>query len=248
VRFEKQRILAWILLLLAPVCTQASQPAAGKELRVLFIGNSFTFSNDLPAIIEALAASRKHRLTYESITFPNLSLEDQWNRGEAQQAIARGKWDVVVLQQGPSSLEESRRLLLEYTRRFSNLIRAAGAKPALYMVWPSRQRFADFDRVVESYALAAREVDGSLLPVGQAWRAAWKRDATLPLYDRDNFHPSVAGSYLAALVIYQKLFGDSPIGLPARLKLRSKILKSVDLPVQQAKLLQQAAAEANRNF
>lgn len=230
----------------SPVLGQPqAQQQPPKELRVLFIGNSFTFGNDLAAIVEALAASRRQKLIHESVTFPNLSLEDHWNRGEAQRVIARGKWDVVVLQQGPSALEESRVALLEYTRRFSKLIRAVGAKPALYMVWPSRARFGDFDRVVESYRLAAKEVNGILLPAGQAWREAWKREAGLALYDRDNFHPSVAGSYLAALVIYQKLFGDSAVGLPASLRFRSKSLDKIEVPPAQAKVMQLAAADAN---
>jgi len=227
--------------------TQAQTPKG--ELRVLFIGNSLTYANDLPTIVEALAeASKQKRFIHQSVALPNFSLQDQWERGEAQKVIAQGKWDVVVLQQGPSGLEESRQSLLEYTRRFADKIRAAGAKPALYMVWPSEPRFNDFERVVESYKLAAAEVKGILLPVGQAWREAWKRDAKLPLYAEDRFHPSVTGSYLAALVIYEKLFGASAIGLPTSLRLRSKALDKIALTKEQAALLQTAASEANKKF
>lgn len=226
----------------------AQQPSPKGELRVLFIGNSFTYFHDLPAMVEALAASQKKRLIHQSVVFPNFSLQDHWDKGDAQKAIASGKWDFVVLQQGPSALEQSRRSLLDYTRRFAKLIRDAGATPALYMVWPSKARFGDFDRVVESYALAAREVKGIVLPVGAAWQEAWKLDATLPLYGEDQFHPSPTGSYLAALVICQKLFGDSPQGLPATLKLRSTTLQQIEIPPQQAKLLQRAAKEANGKF
>jgi hypothetical protein len=216
-------------------------------LRVLFIGNSLTYANDLPAIVEALAeASGQKRFVYKSVAFPDYSLQDHWTEGHARKAIAASKWDVVVLQQGPSALEESRKLLLEYTRLFDKAIRAAGARPALYMVWPSQARFRDFDRVVESYRLAANEVKAILFPVGEAWREAWKRDATMALYSDDNFHPSPAGSYLAALVIYEKLFDRLPMGLPGRLNLRSKISDSLDLPKEQANLLQVAAAEANK--
>jgi hypothetical protein len=225
----------------------AQQPAQNREIRVLFIGNSFTYFNDLPAMVEALAASQKKRLVHHSVVFPNFSLQDHWEKGEAQRAIAAGKWDFVVLQQGPSALEESRRSLLDYTRRFAKVIRDAGATPALYMVWPSKARFADFDRVVESYDLAARDANGIVLPVGAAWQEAWRLDAALPLYDDDQFHPSSTGSYLAALVIYKKLFGDSPRGLPATLKLRSKISQRIEIPPEQAKLLQ-AAAEVSRRF
>jgi hypothetical protein len=228
---------------------KADEPARDlkRELRVLFIGNSLTFTNDLPAIVGALAeASNQGPFKYRTLAFPNFSLEDHWNQGEAKRVIADDKWDVVVLQQGPSGLEESRRLLIEHTRRFDKEIRASGGKTALLMVWPSQARFADFDRVVESYRLAAGEVKGIILPVGEAWRKAWNRDARLGLYSPDRFHPSVTGSYLGALVVYEKLFGKSPLGLPSKLTLRSKSLSAIDIPQNDARLLQLAAAEANR--
>ncbi len=236
------------LFALASLCT-SSAISSPQELRVLFIGNSLTYSNDLPAIVAALAeASQQKRFIYKTIVMPNFSLEDHWNQGDAQKAIAKDKWDVVVLQQGPSGLPESRQMLLDYTRRFAKAIRAVGAKPALYQVWPSAARFNDFPRVLESYKLAAEDVNGLLLPVGAAWRAAWNREAKLALYAEDQFHPSALGSYLAALVMYEKLLGKSLLGLPATLKLRSKTLAKIELSKEQADLLQAAALEANKQF
>ncbi len=78
--------------------------------------------------------------TIQSVTFGDFSLEDHWNRGDAQQAIAGGRWDIVVLQQGPSALPESRVLLVEYARKFAAEIRRAGGRPAMYMVWPPNRR------------------------------------------------------------------------------------------------------------
>src|SRR5262249_46638838 len=121
-------------------------------------------------------------------------------------AIARGGWSFVVLQQGPSALPESRVLLIEYARRFDKQIRGVGAKPALYMVWPSMARRGDFPGVSRSYAAAAKAVDGILLPVRGEWLAAWRRDSRLELYGADGFHPTAAGSRIAAEVIYKNLF------------------------------------------
>ena len=87
---------------------------------------------------------------------PGFSLEDQWNQGDAQKAIAVGSWDYVVLQQGPSASADGISVLRAYSERFAEQIRAAGAKPVLYMVWPSTSRPQDFDGVVQSYAGAAR--------------------------------------------------------------------------------------------
>jgi hypothetical protein len=188
----------------------SAQPA---PTRILFIGNSLTYSNDLPAMVCAMARSAGRQVTCESVAKPDYGLEEHWNDREARQAIAR-RWDVVVLQQGPSSLPESRRLLIDYTRRFDAEIKKAGARTALLMVWPSRTRRGDFNGVSQSYAAAAKDVDGLLLPAGDAWRAAWAEDSGLPLYGPDGFHPSAMGTYLSALVIYEQLFASSPPAAP----------------------------------
>ena len=120
----------------------------------------------------------------------------------------------MVLQQGPSALPESRVLLRDYTKRFAAEARKVGARTALYMVWPSTARARDFDDVSESYALAARDVDGLLLPAGDAWREAWRLDASLRALRNDGFHPSGLGSYLAALAIWRGLSRESVVGLP----------------------------------
>ena len=200
--------------------------------RILFIGNSLTYANDLRQKVCALAAAAGRQAVCESLARPDFSLEDHWNRKEAQKVIARG-WDIVILQQGPSALPESRVLLVEYVKRFDAEIRKAGGRTALYMVWPSRARAGDFDGVVQSYGAAASAIGGLLLPAGEAWRAAWRLDASLPLYAADGFHPSPMGTYLAALVIHRQVFGEPA---PAR--------PSFAASDWQASLLQRAADEA----
>jgi hypothetical protein len=218
-----------------------------KELSVLFIGNSLTYVNDVPAIVAAIAeADGRKRIIYQTVAFPDFSLEDHWRHGDARKAIADGRWDFVVLQQGPSALPASRALLLEYTRRFGADINRVGAQPALYMVWPSAARQGDFDRVSESYRLASKDVGGLLFPVGEAWRAAWRRNPRLALYSSDGLHPTVLGSYLAALVIYENLCVCAPTKLPTRLVVRSRVLREINLRAEDAETLQEAAREASR--
>lgn len=184
-------------------------------LSVLFIGNSLTAANDLPAIVESLGrATGRQTVATTAVTANNFSLEDHWNQGNARAAIAKGGWSVVVLQQGPSALPESRVLLRDYATRFAAECTKVGARTALYMVWPAKARTRDFDAVSESYALAARDVGGLLLPAGDAWREAWRREPSLALYSDDGFHPSELGSYLAALAIWRGLSGESVVGLP----------------------------------
>ncbi len=196
------------LALAAALLTTQTAPA-----RILFIGNSLTYSNDLPAMLCAMARSAGKQVICESVAKPDYGLEEHWNEREARQAIARG-WDVVVLQQGPSSLPESRRLLIDYTRRFDKEITKAGARTAMLMVWPSQARPGDFRGVSQSYAAAAKDVGALLLPAGDAWRAAWAVDSKLPLYGPDGFHPSAIGTYLSALVIYEQIFASAPPATP----------------------------------
>jgi hypothetical protein len=215
-------------------------PPSSPTGDVLFIGNSLTAANDLPGMVQSLAESAGTRLTTVAVTRGGAALEDHWSDGAALKAIDRGGWRFVVLQQGPSSLPESRVNLRDWTRRFAERIRVVGAEPALYAVWPPRDRLAFFGDVIESYRLAAQDVRGVLLPVGQAWLDAWSRDGGLALYGPDDFHPSVEGSYLAALVIYSRLSGRSPVGLPARFALPGGSV--VEISAGTAALLQETAA------
>ena len=116
----------------------------------------------------------------------------------------------------------------------------------MYAVWPFESRQFDFDRVNESYTLAATDVNGMLFPVGEAWRAAWRRDPNMALYATDGLHPSVRGSYVGGLVIAAMLLDRSPVGWPARLTLRTGAV--VAIPAADATVLQEAAAEAIAKF
>ena len=197
------------------VCCACAQNSSQPEQRVLFIGNSLTYTNDLPRMVSVLAGATPHcRLHTEAVALPNFSLEDHWQQGEAAHRLQQGHWKWVVLQQGPSALPESRELLVNFARRWNAAIRTAGATPALLAVWPSASRSADFDRVVESYRLAAQEVDGVFLPAGAAWQYILAKKATR-LYGPDGFHPSAEGSFLAAVVIVGKLCSCSPAELSA---------------------------------
>ena len=199
-----------LALLLAAIIGVA-QPSA--PIRILFIGNSLTYANDLPGMVCTLARASGRHAVCESVAKPDYGLEEHWNEKAARQAIGRG-WDFVILQQGPSALPESRVLLVNYTKRFNDEISRTGARTALYMVWPSQARRGDFAGVSQSYAAAAKAVNGLLLPAGDAWRAAWAIDPKLALYGPDGFHPSPMGSYLAALMIHARLFNETPPAQP----------------------------------
>ncbi|MBK9155474.1 MAG: SGNH/GDSL hydrolase family protein [Chloracidobacterium sp.] len=215
--------------------------------KILFIGNSLTYANDMPLIVEAFAKAKgMKRFEVKMAALPNFGLEDHWNRKETRKILTGKKWDFVVMQQGPSASKEGRAMLLEYGGLLAAEIRKGGGVPAIYMVWPSVSRANDFEGVRESYRMAANEFDGPLLPVGEAWLIALTIDRSTQLFSEDGFHPTEAGSYLAASVIFEQLFQESAIGLPARVVLGSG--RTIDIPSKEARILQQAAAEANKKF
>lgn len=219
------------------VSPRFANPAAGKK--VLFIGNSQTYTNDLPLIVQGLAdAAGGDSLIIGMVAGPDMALIDHWKQGDARKAITGQRWDYVVLQQGPSSTTINRDSLRLVTKMFAPLIANAGGVPVLFSVWPSSDRGQDYPRAAESYRLAAEDVGGLYAPVAAAWMDAWSRDPGLRLYS-DGLHASSAGSWLAGLVIYSRIFGRSPDGLPATLRLRNG--STISVPASVNTTLQQAA-------
>jgi hypothetical protein len=198
----RTRILLPVLLLAA--LSARAEPA----LRILFIGNSLTYTNDLPSMVGRIAAADGRYVSTATIALPNYSLEDHLGTADVRAAL-RQRWDIVVLQQGPSSLDESRVQLIRDVKAFAGMIRPP-TRIAVLMVWPGRDYWRSLDRVAESHRLAADAVSATLIPAGTAMQAALARDPTLALFGADGFHPDVIGSYLAALVTYRALIGPLP--------------------------------------
>ena len=213
----------------------------GQPIRVFFVGNSLTQANDLPGMVTALAAGIGVQVQTSDVSQGGYSLEDHWNDRRAPNAIDQGGWHFVVLQQGPSALLESRSNLRHWAAQFNARIRAVGARPALYMVWPEAARFSEFGNVKQSYLLATQDISGVFLPAGDAWLAAWQRQSTLKLYGPDDFHPSVLGTYTAALVITSKITSRSAVGMPTDIVLKSGA--HISITPAEAQIVQAAAAE-----
>jgi hypothetical protein len=228
--------IATACLELPPSSPQFRNPATGQ--RVLFIGNSLTFYNDLPVMVQGLAdAAGGDSLIIAMVAGADMALVDHWNGG-VRNVITGAQWDYVVLQQGPSSTAINRDSLRTLTMMFAPVIKNSGGKTVLFSAWPAMDRRQDFARAAESYRLAAEDVGGLYAPVANAWIEAWNRSSDLSLY-ADGLHANVTGSYLAALVIYSTIFQKSPVGLPATFELRTG--GSVSLPAELNALLQEAA-------
>jgi hypothetical protein len=209
--------------------------------RVLFIGNSLTYTNDLPGTVAAMALAAGDTIQVQTVAGPNLALIDHVSRQtDAVDAIKSWQWDYVVLQQGPTPLPLYRDTLILATKWLQPYIRGAGARSAQLMVWPAATKRASFDEVRRSNQLAAKAVGGVFLPAGEAWRAAWSAGPGIALYGRDGFHPSELGTYLTALVIYEGLTGRDVTTLPPRVTVAGKRLQ---IPTATVRLLQRVAHE-----
>lgn len=235
-----------LLLVLANCSGENAAPEPNPAYRVLFIGNSLTYLNDLPGTVSRLASSVNETVEVVSVARPNLALIDHVNaQSNAVEVIQSGVWDYVVLQQGPSSLPLSRDTLVLATRLLDPYIRAAGGRSALLMVWPESARFEVFDEVRASYQLAAQDVGGLFLPAGEAWLGAWAGDSQLQLYGPDGYHPSELGTYLAALVVYEGITRHDARSLPGEVFVGGRRLS---VPQGRVRLLQRAAHEAVVRF
>lgn len=239
-------VVALLIVSLACLGTGTVEPLSAGGIHVLFVGNSLTYVNDLPTTVASLGALSGDTIRVATAAGPDLALIDHWNgASNARDQIAQGGWHFVVLQQGPSSVPVNRDTLVLATKLFAPLIRAAGAKPALFMVWPSADRFAYFDDVRASYQAAALSVGGVFMPAGVGWMNSWVSDSTFVLYGSDGYHPSPLGTYVAALVIYERVTGRDARSLPATLIVGSTRLS---MPTAQVRLLQAAAHAANVQY
>lgn len=244
------RFCARIVLLVGTVlmgttvsCGNSVEPQLTGGIKVLFIGNSLTYVNNLPGTLSALALTAGDTIQVRMVAEPNFALIDHYVGGSnALGEIASGGWNFVVLQQGPSTTPINRDSLILTAKLFEPRIRAVGATPALYMVWPTTDRIAFFDSARVSYQMAATAVGGVFMPAGRAWVTAWASDANLALYDPDGLHPSPLGTYLAALVIYERLTGHDARQLPGMAVVDGRTLSTPEATVR---LLQRAAHETN---
>ncbi len=186
---------------------------ASPGLDILFIGNSFTARNNLPALIAQLAAARGHKVQHRLISAGGASLRRHWNAGEAAKAIRDGSFDYVVLQEQSTLPVKNAQRMRESVRLFDAAIKAAESKTILYMTWARRHTPEAQQAITEAYTSIGRELGAAVVPVGSAWQRFLRRHDEPALYDKDDSHPTLAGSYLAACVFHAVLFAESPVGI-----------------------------------
>jgi len=195
-------------------------------IRVLFVGNSFTFTNSLPALVHELAAGDTGATPIFSVEYAagGWSLH-QANEDEGlDKLLQEVHWDVVVLQEKSwvLSLPEDhwRRETYPAARDLQEKISAVGARTVLFMTWgyvrgdrwhePHDTYAAMQARLADGYSELGAELGAQVAPAGLAWAEALRREPSLHLWAGDGQHPGRLGSYLAACVFYAMFSGREP--------------------------------------
>ena len=125
--------------------------------------------------------------------------------GQIQKLIASKKYDFVIIQQGPSSQNNGRNMLIEYGKKYNSICKLNNTKLCYFMVWPSLNYYHTFDGVIKNHKDAASINNSILLPVGEVWKDYFDRTDDFQYYSSDGFHPSLEGSQMAAKVIVEYL-------------------------------------------
>ena len=187
-----------------------------RKVRILFIGNSFTTRNDVPALLAGLAANAEEGVSIESeiVAAGGASLRRHLNAGKAAELLKASAWDYVVLQEQSTLPVKNRLRTHENIRDFHELIRDTKARTVLYMTWARQKTPETQKELTAAYEEIGEEIGALVVPVGRAWEALLDNHPEVTLHDADGSHPSLTGSYLAACVFQWSLFGE-PVGFPA---------------------------------
>ena len=183
--------------------------------RLLFLGHSYTYYNDMPAMVAKMADSADSPIRYDITmsAFPNATLEDHWNNRKTRQLLSQGGWYRVIAQPegGLSHRDADSPMFINGGRL---LIGTAEQPPAIIISWQATEAFSQKHYSMSRAAAAAVEQNNlrglaiatgaDVIDIARVWDRVAAADLPFSLY-KDGNHPSLEGSYLAALVVYAGL-------------------------------------------
>lgn len=193
--------------------------AQKDTLRVLFVGNSFTYFYNLPQVVASMAKSQGTALITRQSTVGGSNLEQHWKeeRGtKTRRMIEDHSWDYVVFNDHSLSPIETPDRFMEYGKKFADLVREKGAKPVFMMTWAYDSNPLMQPELTRMYKLLCQETGADCVPCGPLFAEArhWRPD--MRMFDDDK-HPSSNGTYLLGLAFYKFFSGASTVGMPHRL-------------------------------
>lgn len=199
----------------------APGPDAAAPLRVLFLGNSLTYVNDLPSVVQALgAATPGAAVEVDEVVMGSATLIGLWSGTDAPDRVAHGGFAALVLQGQSAETFVDPSGFAAGAMLFGDAARDAGALPVWFATWAlgaedptSTSLGAPSDttrRIEDAYATAASTNGGVVARVGAAWQLAAVEVPGVALHGGDGLHPTPAGTLLAACVILETLTGQTP--------------------------------------
>lgn len=231
--FALLRTLLLVVLFAGAAWAQAApsplvrQSPVDTPKRVLFVGNSYMYYNDslhnhVRRMTIAADGALEKLLHYKSATIGGAPL----GQHNIVHLVTPGRLGVkqpfeIVILQGNSidALSEAKRAAFrEKVIEFDAEIKKRGGRTALYMthahVRPSKYASPDMIRKLEDmYVSVGNEVGALVIPVGLAFDEAYRQRPEIKLHKAyDGSHPSLIGTYLAACVVYESLYGKSSVG------------------------------------
>ena len=195
--------------------THTAQP---REYRVLLVGNSLTYTNNLPALLRAVGAAQGTPIATETYAAPGGTLAERWKEGHVASALRERKFDAVVLQElgghlaaCMASVQEQRKApcaasLRAYTG-ISELAVSKDAKVFVFATWGPDERWQR--KLDRSARLIAEKSTAKVFDAAGALRALQKAQPAIELYP-DNTHPSTQASLMLALALYRDISGTTP--------------------------------------
>ena len=210
-------------------------------MNILFIGNSYTYFSDLPALFASLCAANGQEVRVDSVTcggrrlYENLNEfmsdfnpDDEYSK-KISELVEETEYDVLFLQEQSCLPILNPQMFLAGVVGLSTIIGAW--RTVLYATWgraDGSDTLAHFGWTRESmtkglydaYCQAAEIAHAEVSPVGLCFAALVESHPEIDLYDPDKSHPSYAGTCVAALSHYKTVFGELPHDLSA-LKLES---------------------------
>ncbi len=260
----------FVVLSLAVLLTVVSATGQERPLRVLFVGNSYTYVNNLPGVLKELAESKGKKLETGLASFGGATLQAHLQDDQTPGKIRSRKWDYVVLQEqsllGSVLMVNGRSRVGDpenfhtHARLIDEEIKKAGAKTMFFLTWG--RKGSDFEiqqkALTYAYMTIAEELKAEVAPVGLAWRRVDQAEAGLNLYQSDGSHPNPFGTYAAACVFYAALFDESPVGVTDDIEVSAvkpdgsprsdRPAVTVRLKASEAETIQRAAWESHQRL
>lgn len=203
--------------------------------KFLFIGNSATYVNDIPAVLATLCNAKGIKVTQKQIVSGGYTLEQHAATEVVFDEIKKG-YDVVFVQENGNSLvnNDVRAKSSAAMEKIGKAVAESGAKFMFYVRPPygiDLAGYKNFDQCKlfdEFYTPLAENSDADCVYVNRAFAYAIK-NLDFKLWGDDNAHTGTDGAYLAVCTFYATLFGRSATELGVAYQLSESDAKQLQL-------------------